>query len=199
MAEMAKQLDNNTRSAVDTTLRATDLLSDDRIATVMGTEAVTAAGIRDENELKINLEQDATLKQLIAGIPENDQKAIMARMGQLGSNWTKIASSEAVKKATDEFISQVAQPATSRMNEAVADMNEANSNGIGLTAKALAKAGAMSKERADAIQEYQISVNKISIQIQIICSVQAKSGTELHAYVGATNTSRITGGEYITR
>ena len=193
MTDLASQLDHRTRSAVDTSLRVSEVLSDDRIATVMGHRDVTSAGVMTEGELTADLEDDSTLVQLLGGLQEAQRKAILARVGQLGSDWTEEANKKAIDKATSEFIAQVTQPATARVNQAITAMNEASQVGIGISTQAAAATGAMTQERAEAIQEYTngiaklkdtaINIKKINIQIEDINKeikkVLEKSNTEL--------------------
>ena len=171
MADLSNQLSQHSRNAVDTSLRASDVMSEDRIATVMGHADVLTAGVRDGAVLRSALEGDATLAQLVSGLDEPQRNAIMARIGQVGSAWTKAASADAIAKAKSEFIAQVARPATARVNDAIAAMNEATNAGIGISTRAAAATGAMSRERADAKIEYDESTARLKQTAVTIKSV----------------------------
>lgn len=67
---MSIQLSQHSRTAVDTSMRVSDLMSDERIATVMGHEDVLTAGIRNGAELSAQLQGDETMTQLVSGLPQ---------------------------------------------------------------------------------------------------------------------------------
>jgi len=156
---LATRLTNQATTAADDSQRVSEILSDDRVATVMG--RVNTAGQLSEQQCRQLYQDDTTVQQILQGLDPAQQNALLARIGQLGTQLTETASIEAVKQATTQAQQQLAQPAVVKANEAITAMNEANSTGIRLAAKAASISGAMTTERSQAIQDYVTATSRI--------------------------------------